>query len=185
MLSLAYPELYVNCCLSWIIYYLFISWIMYYPCLYPELCISCFISWIMYYPFYIIIIYYPFYILNYVLSVLYPGLCIIRFYILNYVLSVLYPGLCIIRFYILNYVLSVFISWIMYYPFLCPELYVTCFYILNYTPNGRRRLGGPLKGLLGEVETGLSRPNWWRLMTTSRSSYCDAQWFLYLIVFLV
>jgi len=29
----------------------------------------------------------------------------------------------------------------------------------NYRPNGRRRLGIPLKRLLDEAETGLSRPN--------------------------
>jgi hypothetical protein len=31
--------------------------------------------------------------------------------------------------------------------------------MLNYRPNGRRRLGRPLKRLLNEDETGLSRPN--------------------------
>jgi len=31
--------------------------------------------------------------------------------------------------------------------------------MLNYTPNGRTRLGRPLKRLLDEAETGLSRPN--------------------------
>jgi hypothetical protein len=32
--------------------------------------------------------------------------------------------------------------------------------MLNYRPNGRRRrLGRPLKRLLDEAETGLSRPN--------------------------
>ena len=36
--------------------------------------------------------------------------------------------------------------------------------MLNCRPNGRRRLGRPLKRLLDEAETGLSRPNWWRLM---------------------
>jgi hypothetical protein len=36
--------------------------------------------------------------------------------------------------------------------------------MLNYRPNGHRRLGRPLKRLLGTVETGLSRPNWWRMM---------------------
>jgi hypothetical protein len=30
---------------------------------------------------------------------------------------------------------------------------------LSYTPNGRRRLGWPLKRLSDEAETGLSRPN--------------------------
>ena len=34
--------------------------------------------------------------------------------------------------------------------------------VLNYWSNGRRRLGRPLKGLLEESETGLSRSNWWR-----------------------
>jgi hypothetical protein len=32
--------------------------------------------------------------------------------------------------------------------------------MLNYRPDGRRRLGRPLSRLLDEVETGLSRPNW-------------------------
>jgi hypothetical protein len=32
--------------------------------------------------------------------------------------------------------------------------------MLNYVPDGRRRLGRPLKRLLDEAETGLSRPNW-------------------------
>jgi len=36
--------------------------------------------------------------------------------------------------------------------------------MLNYRPNGRRRLGGPLKRLLDEAETGLSGPNWWRVV---------------------
>ena len=31
--------------------------------------------------------------------------------------------------------------------------------MLNYAPNGRSRLGRPLKKVLVEVETGLSRPN--------------------------
>jgi hypothetical protein len=31
--------------------------------------------------------------------------------------------------------------------------------MLNYIPNGRGRLGRPLKRLLGEAKTGLSRPN--------------------------
>jgi len=31
--------------------------------------------------------------------------------------------------------------------------------MLNYRPNGRRRLGRPLKRLLDEIETGLSIPN--------------------------
>jgi hypothetical protein len=34
---------------------------------------------------------------------------------------------------------------------------------LNYRTNGRRRLGRPLKRLLDEAETGLLRPNWWRI----------------------
>jgi len=37
--------------------------------------------------------------------------------------------------------------------------------VLNCRPNGRRRLGRPSKRLLDEVETGLSRPDWWRMMT--------------------
>jgi hypothetical protein len=32
--------------------------------------------------------------------------------------------------------------------------------VLNCRPNGRRRLGRPLKRLLDEAETGLSRPDW-------------------------
>ena len=31
--------------------------------------------------------------------------------------------------------------------------------MLNYRPNGRRRLGKPLKRLLDEAETGLLRPH--------------------------
>ena len=36
--------------------------------------------------------------------------------------------------------------------------------MLNYRPNGRRRLGSPSKRLLDEAETGLSRPNSSRMM---------------------
>jgi hypothetical protein len=36
--------------------------------------------------------------------------------------------------------------------------------MLIYGPNGRRRPGRPLKGLLDEAETGLSRPNTSRIM---------------------
>ena len=36
--------------------------------------------------------------------------------------------------------------------------------MLNCSPNGRRRLGRPLKRLSDEAETGLSRPNPWRMM---------------------
>jgi len=32
--------------------------------------------------------------------------------------------------------------------------------MMLYRPNGRRRFGRPLKKLLDEAETGLSRPNW-------------------------
>jgi hypothetical protein len=32
--------------------------------------------------------------------------------------------------------------------------------VLNYRPNGLRRLGKPLKRPLDEAETGLSRLNW-------------------------
>jgi hypothetical protein len=32
--------------------------------------------------------------------------------------------------------------------------------VLNCRQNGRRRLGGPLKRLLDEAETGLSGPDW-------------------------
>jgi hypothetical protein len=38
--------------------------------------------------------------------------------------------------------------------------------MLNYAPNGRSRLGRPLKKVLDEVETGLSRPNLRRRMMT-------------------
>jgi hypothetical protein len=36
--------------------------------------------------------------------------------------------------------------------------------LLNYRPNGRRRLGSPSKTLLDEAKTGLSRPNSWRMI---------------------
>jgi len=36
--------------------------------------------------------------------------------------------------------------------------------ILNYSPNGWRRLRRPLKRLLDEAETGLSKPSPWRMM---------------------
>ena len=36
--------------------------------------------------------------------------------------------------------------------------------ILNYRPNGRRRLGRPLKKLLDEAETGILRSKSWRMM---------------------
>jgi len=45
--------------------------------------------------------------------------------------------------------------------------------MLNYRQNGRRRLGRPLKRLLGEAETGLSRPNSWQMMTTMRMMMMD------------
>jgi len=32
--------------------------------------------------------------------------------------------------------------------------------VLNCRPNGQRGLGRPLKKILDEAETGLSRPNW-------------------------
>ena len=38
--------------------------------------------------------------------------------------------------------------------------------LLNYRPNGRRRLERPLKRLFDEAETGLSRPDWWWVMMT-------------------
>jgi len=44
------------------------------------------------------------------------------------------------------------------------------FQMLNYRPNGRRGLG-PLKRLLAEAKTGLSRSDWWR-MTMLIVSYC-------------
>jgi len=36
--------------------------------------------------------------------------------------------------------------------------------VVNYRPNGGRRLGRPLKRLLDVAETGLTRPNSWRMM---------------------
>jgi len=36
--------------------------------------------------------------------------------------------------------------------------------MLNYRPNGRGRVGRPLKRLLDEAKTGLLRPNSWRMM---------------------
>jgi len=36
--------------------------------------------------------------------------------------------------------------------------------VLNCRPNGRRRLGRPLKGLLQETVTGLLRPDWLQMM---------------------
>jgi len=36
--------------------------------------------------------------------------------------------------------------------------------MFNYRTNERRRLGRPLKGLVDEAKTGLSRPNWSRMM---------------------
>jgi hypothetical protein len=38
-----------------------------------------------------------------------------------------------------------------------------------YRSNGRRRLGRPLKRLLDEAETGLSRPNSWRMLKVKPS----------------
>jgi len=35
--------------------------------------------------------------------------------------------------------------------------------MLNYRQDGRRRLGRPRKGLLGDAKRGLSRPNSWRI----------------------
>jgi hypothetical protein len=46
--------------------------------------------------------------------------------------------------------------------------------MLNYWPNGRRRLGRPLKRLYDEAETGLSGPISWRLVTVQRSTTCPA-----------
>ena len=37
---------------------------------------------------------------------------------------------------------------------------------LNYRPNGRRRIGIPLKGPLDEAKAGLLRPKPWRMMIT-------------------
>jgi len=42
--------------------------------------------------------------------------------------------------------------------------------MLNYRPNGRRRLGRPLK-TLDDAETGLSKPNLWRVMMTDRMGW--------------
>jgi len=36
--------------------------------------------------------------------------------------------------------------------------------MLNYRPSGRIQLGRPLRRLLDETETGLSRPNPWRII---------------------
>jgi hypothetical protein len=35
--------------------------------------------------------------------------------------------------------------------------------MLNCRPFGQRWLGKPLKRLLDQAETGMSRPNWWRI----------------------
>jgi len=40
--------------------------------------------------------------------------------------------------------------------------------------NGQRRLGSPLKKLLGEAETGLSRPNSWRMMMMMMMTISEA-----------
>jgi hypothetical protein len=45
--------------------------------------------------------------------------------------------------------------------------------MLNYRPNGRRRLGRHLKRLLDGAETGQSRPNSWWMMAIFRK----LQWF--------
>jgi len=46
-------------------------------------------------------------------------------------------------------------------------IYILLFNImLNYTPNGRMRLGRSLKRLLGDAETSLLTSNWWRMTTT-------------------
>jgi hypothetical protein len=42
--------------------------------------------------------------------------------------------------------------------------------MLNCRTNGRRRLRRPFKRRLDEAETGLSRPNWWRMMTNVLSA---------------
>jgi len=44
--------------------------------------------------------------------------------------------------------------------------------MLNYGPNGRRRLGRALKRLLGDVESGLSRRNSWRMMMMMMMVLC-------------
>ena len=43
--------------------------------------------------------------------------------------------------------------------------------MLNYRPNGWRRLGRLLERLLDEAETGLSRPNWWRMIMMMTNEY--------------
>jgi len=41
-------------------------------------------------------------------------------------------------------------------------------HMVNYRPNGRRKLWRPLKRLLNEAETSLWRPNLWRMMIMMR-----------------
>jgi len=43
--------------------------------------------------------------------------------------------------------------------------------MLNCRPNGRRRLGRPLKRLLVVAETRLLRSNWWRMMIMLTYTY--------------
>jgi hypothetical protein len=46
--------------------------------------------------------------------------------------------------------------------------------MLNYRPNGRRRLGRPLKRLWDEAETSLTRPNCWRMMMVMIMLHCHS-----------
>ena len=59
--------------------------------------------------------------------------------------------------------------------------------ILNFRWSGRRRLGRPLKRLLDEAETGLSRPDGWRVMMVVTCKWSVALGFLciswYLFIF--
>jgi len=48
---------------------------------------------------------------------------------------------------------------------------------LNYKPNWRRRLGRPLKRLLDEAETGLSRSNSWWICLWDPQALCTVAWF--------
>jgi hypothetical protein len=47
--------------------------------------------------------------------------------------------------------------------------------LLNCRPKGGRQPGRPLKRLLDEVETGLSRSNWWQMkMITLKGNFFGA-----------
>jgi len=44
--------------------------------------------------------------------------------------------------------------------------------MLNCRPNGWRQLGGPVMRLVGQAETGLSRPNlWWMMMMMANTDW--------------